>query len=231
MVSQVIAIIPARGGSKRIPGKNLIEFNGRPMISWTIKAALEIQTFSKVIVSTDDIEIAEISKQFGAEVPFFRDRYADDYSSVSLATAHALSQAYAHFEIQFDTVVQLMPNCPLRTSLDISMALEAFEKNGRRSQISCSSFGWANPWWSSSLDDSGTPTSIFDDTLRSRSQDLSPLFCPTGAIWISDAENLIRSHSFYSEAHRYEPMPFFRAIDIDDEDDYQLALRLAPRHG
>ncbi len=93
MVNRRIAIIPARGGSKRIPEKNIIDFAGKPMIAWSIEAALKSNLFDRVIVSTDDIKIADIAKQWGAEVPFLRKECADDYSTVSEATTSALTQA------------------------------------------------------------------------------------------------------------------------------------------
>ena len=80
MVNKNIAVIPARGGSKRIPKKNILELNGLPMIAFTIQAALKSKLFDKVVVSTDDQEIADVSKEYGAEIPFMRDKYADDHS-------------------------------------------------------------------------------------------------------------------------------------------------------
>ena len=121
-----IAIIPARGGSKRIPRKNVTPFLGKPMISWTIEAALKSGVFENVLVSTDDNEIAEISIESGAQVPFLRENYCDDISPISLATTSALEQAEAFYQTKFDKVVQLMPNCPLRTSEDIKNSLSVF---------------------------------------------------------------------------------------------------------
>ena len=118
-MSENIAIIPARGGSKRVPKKNILEFFGKPMIAWTIEAAIKSNTFTKVLVSTDCEEIAKISKNYGAEVPFLRKSYADDISPISLATHDALIQAEDFWSLKFDTVTQLMPNCPLRNDKDI----------------------------------------------------------------------------------------------------------------
>lgn len=87
MVKKSLAVISARGGSKRIPYKNIIDFFGKPLIAWSIEAALESQAFDKVIVSTDDVKIADIAKQYGADVPFIRENYVDDfftYQSCSL---------------------------------------------------------------------------------------------------------------------------------------------------
>lgn len=103
-----IAIIPARGGSKRILKKNIIDFNGKPMIAWTIEAALKSQLFSKVLVSTDCEETADIARAFGAEVPFLRRGYSDDITPVSEATLDALLQAEKFWNLDFDTVTQLI---------------------------------------------------------------------------------------------------------------------------
>ena len=90
---KMIAIIPARGGSTRVPYKNIMDFNGKPMIAYTIDAAKESGLFEHIIVSTDDEKIAEVAKNCGAEVPFLRTQYADHHSTVSLATLFALDQA------------------------------------------------------------------------------------------------------------------------------------------
>lgn len=89
---KIIAVIPARGGSKRIPKKNIVNLNGKPMIAWTIEAALKSKYIDEVLVSTDDEEIAEIGKDYGAKVPFLRNANADDHSPISLATVRALKQ-------------------------------------------------------------------------------------------------------------------------------------------
>ena len=110
-----IAIIPARGGSKRIPNKNITPFMGKPMIQWTIEAALKSEIFEDVLVSTDSPKIAEISKDSGAICPFLRDaKDADDMISVNVATTNALIKMEEESKKEYDNVVQLMPNCPIR---------------------------------------------------------------------------------------------------------------------
>src|SRR5258706_5229330 len=126
---KIIAIIPARGGSKRIPKKNVIDLAGKPMIAWTIEAAIKSKYISRVVVSTDDHEIAAISKSFGAEVPFLRDSAADDHSPVSLATIRTLTQLEELSVSQPDIIIQLMANCPLRDAKNIDEAIEFFISN------------------------------------------------------------------------------------------------------
>jgi N-acylneuraminate cytidylyltransferase len=221
--SQRIAIILARGGSKRLPRKNILDFGGKPMLAWSILAAIESEQFDKVLVSTDDEEIAGVGKLYGAEVPFLRNAAADDVSSSSLATCEALIQAESHWNIKFETVVQLMANCPLRGAKDIKKSILAFEASSAPSQISCFQFGWMNPWWAVQLDDDGKPTSLFPKELLSRSQDLPNLFCPSGAIWIAKRDALTQTKNFYMENHRFEPTSWIAAMDIDDVDDLLMA--------
>ncbi|MBY8965035.1 acylneuraminate cytidylyltransferase family protein [Algiphilus sp. NNCM1] len=227
-----IAIIPARGGSRRIPRKNVIPFRGRPMIGWTIAAALETELFSQVLVSTDDVEIAGIARAEGAAVPFLRNAKADDFSAISDATLHALGQAEAHWHTRFDTTVQLMANCPLRGSHEIAAAVSAFEKCAPRDfQISAFEFGWMKPWWAMRLQPDGQPDWLFPQALDARSQDLDPLYCPTGAIWIARTEALRSAGTFYGPGYVIEPINWEAAIDIDDSNDLRMAEALAMLSG
>ncbi len=223
---QRIAIIPARGGSKRIPRKNIIDFDGKPMIAWTIEAALNSQCFDRVLVSTDSDEIAEVSIASGASVPFLRQENADDAAPSSLATISALRQAEAHWQTSFDQVAQLMPNCPLRDAAHIRAAMDNFWMRDIDYQISCFRFGWMNPWWAVKLDGDMSPTRLFPEALSKRSQDLEHLYCPTGAIWIAGRDALLGAETFYGPDHSYLPMDWIGAIDIDDMDDYRMALAL-----
>jgi CMP-N-acetylneuraminic acid synthetase len=226
---QIIAIIPARGGSKRIPKKNIIDFDGKPMIAWTIEAALKSKYISNVIVSTDDLEIAEVSKVFGAEVPFLRESNADDHSPISLATIHTLTQIEKQQKKKPKIVVQLMANCPLRDQNDIDLAIENFLANKNNFQISCFKYGWINPWWAHKVDETGKAEPIFDEVGFKRSQDLPDLFCPTGAIWIARVPELIESQTFYGENYKFFPLSWLKAIDIDDYADLEMASILSKR--
>lgn len=221
-----IAIIPARGGSKRVPKKNILDFDGKPMIAWTIEAAINSSIFSKVLVSTDCEEIAEISKNFGAEVPFLRRSFSDDITPVSVATCDALKQAEEYWNEEFDCVIQLMANCPLRNSSDIANSMNAFIQNKRDFQISCFKFGWMNPWWAFKFNDSGEHELMFPDAQFQRSQDLDDLFCPTGSIWIANAKKLKDSKTFYGNNYKFEEINWISAVDIDDYDDLNFAKTL-----
>jgi CMP-N-acetylneuraminic acid synthetase len=221
-----VAVIPARGGSKRIRKKNILDFHGKPMLAWTVEAALESGLFDTVLVSTDDPEIAAAAVAAGAAVPFLRQDHADDHAPISMATLAALDQLERHQGVQYDVVVQLMANCPLRRATHIRAALDNFDASGAPSQISCFRFGWMNPWWAVKLDAAGVPSTMFADTHTARSQDLPPLFCPTGAIWVAQAHALRAAGSFYCPGHIMHPMPLAAAVDIDDHDDLHMALAM-----
>lgn len=222
----LIAVIPARGGSKRIPKKNIIEFGGKPLIAWTIEAALEAEVFDRVLVSTDDPEIAEIANSCGADTPFLRDKAADDISVVSDATIAALSQAGDHWREEYGTVVQLMANCPLRDAADIRDAVKAFDENQANFQISCFPYGWNNPWWAVKLADDGQPIRLFPEAYKKRSQDLETLYCPTGAIWLAKADKLVEAGTFYGPDVVFHPLSWLSAMDIDDYEDLNMARAL-----
>lgn len=218
-----IAIIPARGGSKRIPRKNIIDFEGKPMIAWTIEAAINSCKFSRVFVNTDDEEIAEISSTSGAEVPFLRTKHSDDYSPVSAATlSYALQLANSS---QISSVTQLMANCPLRSAKTIDILFEEFKAHpDGLSLISAMPYGMFNPWWAHEVGENQFVKPLFEEALNGqRSQDLPRLLCPTGSMWSSTFDNLKQSGTFYSKNYRLFDIGWKEGIDIDDYEDLEMA--------
>ena len=221
-----LAVIPARAGSKRIPNKNLKMLNGKPMIAYSIEAALKSNIFSLVVVSTDSSEIKDVAEEYGAEVPFIRSsELADDITPVSLATVDALQKVDPEGK-QYRFVAQLMANCPFRTSDDIRDSFRNFLDKGSDAQISVTGYGWLNPWWALKLDDDERLTPLFAEKQKERSQDLGDLFCPTGAVWWTKSESLIRERTFHVEGRTGWVIPWHRAVDIDEEDDWALAEAL-----
>ena len=218
-----VAIIPARGGSKRIEKKNIINFCGKPMIAWTIEAAKKSEIFERIVVSTDDHEIADVAQQYGASVPFFRKHYSDDLSPVSLVTIGTLSQLREEVGEEYEVAVQLMANCPLRNERNIINACDYFQSVNVSSQISCFKFGWMNPWWAATLSEDGRPNKLFPEASKTRSQDLPPLYCPTGAIWIAKVAGLMQHQTYHTPDHIFWPMPWKDAVDIDDKEDLRMA--------
>lgn len=223
-MSKPLAIIPARSGSKRLKNKNIIDLYGKPMIAWTIEAALGSGLFQDVLVSTDGQEIAAIAKKYGASVPFLRDKNdADDQTPVWTATINALRKMIEHNNVKYDIVAQLMPNCPCRTAEDIKRAFLSFTSARTDFQISVFKYGWMNPWWAMKVDKESRTVPLFPEALKRRSQDLDPLYCPTGAIWIAKTEALRAAGTFYGPGYRVHELPWESAVDIDEEDDLRMA--------
>jgi len=223
--SNIIAIIPARGGSKRIPRKNIRDFKGKPMIAWTIEAAKTSGLFKRVIVSTDDREIQSIAKQFGAEVPFLRQDHYDDITPVSIATLSALRQAEDYYDENYNVVAQLMPNCPLRNARIVEGMVESFLNTDSRSMLSHTRYGWLSPWWACRSENNSVKP-LFPEELKKRSQDLPELYCPTGAIWIAKSDILKQEESFHVQDKKMFVMDWKYAVDIDDMEDWEMAEML-----
>lgn len=227
-MSSRIAIIPARGGSKRLPRKNILEFYGKPLIEHSITAALKTGLFEHVVVSTEDEEIAAIARKCGAEVPFLRDAAFDDDCLISEATICAVKQSINHYKRDFKTVVQLMPNCPIRDADLISKMTADFEKKSYNFLISCSEYMFMNPRYAATVDADMKPTPLFPAAYTKGSQNFDKLLCPTGAIWIANVKELFKSNSFYGPDHRFYSIDWKYAIDIDEKKDLELAKAIYP---
>lgn len=224
LVANRIAIIPARGGSKRLPGKNVMDFYGKPMIAWTIEAALKTDLFDVVLVSTDSEQIADISQVYGAQVPFLRKEHTDDYSTVSEATLAALVQMEQHSGKGYETVAQLMANCPLRSAESIKSQVLQYERMREVSLLSGFKYGMFNPWWAHYRDDESKVRRLHrEGDNKTRSQDLPELICPSGATWITSGNLLKKNRSFYTPNYDFFELTWQEAVDIDDHDDLNLA--------
>lgn len=218
-----VAIIPARGGSRRIPRKNILDLYGKPIIAYTIEAALQSGIFDRVIVSTDDAEIVAVARRYAAEVPFMRSAtLADDCTPVSLVTLDALERLDPEGKL-YRFVAQLMPNCPLRTAQDVLDSFCQFTETNADAQISVTRYGWLNPWWAMRRNDQYQLKPIFKEQMSKRSQDLPEVFCPTGAIWWAKVDVLKRERTFHTTNRTGWEMPWQRAVDIDTADEWLLA--------
>lgn len=227
---KTIAIIPARGGSKRIPKKNIIDISGKPSIAWSIDAIVKSGIADRVLVSTDDMEIAAVSTHYGYEsgleyniCPFYRDDCCDDISTSSDATIHAIRQVKAKFDEDYDIVCQLMANCPNIQPETIKSAYDNFIHKDAAFQISCSEFVTGIPWWAIVVNKNGVGQPLFPFALKTRSQDLPVASCPTGSVWFAKVPSLIEERTFYGESHIFYPIPWEDAIDIDNYKDLKLA--------
>lgn len=227
-----IAIVPARGGSKRLPDKNIIDFFGKPLLVWSIEAGLESGLFDRVVVSTEDRKIAEIARRHGADVPFLREAFSDDHSTISDVAVHALRQIQTKLGETCEVTAVLQATCPLRTAEDVRSAVAAFEVADADFQMSCFRFHWTNPWWAFRRTAQGHANYLFPDMIGARSQDQPPLFALTGAICLAKTPALLASGTFYGPGQRLEPISWTSAVDIDDDEDLKFArAAYAVRHG
>jgi CMP-N-acetylneuraminic acid synthetase len=218
-----IAVIPARGGSLRLPGKNIRPLAGQPVIAYTIGAALNSELFARVIVTTDDERIADVAVRYGAEVPFLRDAsLADDHTPVSAATVDVLERLDP-FSSHFSVVAQLLPNCPLRDADDVRDSYQQFITTGARAQLSVAQYGWQPAWWAMKRTPDLRLVPLFPAEAVRRSQDLAPLFCPSGAIWWARADTLREARTFHQAGRTGWAIQLSHAIDIDTEEDWLLA--------
>lgn len=220
---KIIAVIPARGGSKRIPQKNIIDFMGKPIIAWTIEAAQKCNLFDRIIVSTDSPNIAKVAKFYKLDVPFLRNDKSDDMSTVTEASLVAIQQAEAYYNEKYEVVVQLMANAPLRDEKDIQVHVKNFFESKKSFQISSFKFGWMNPWWAFKINKYGSHEWMLKDGIGKRSQDLEELFSPTGAIWIAKVEALKSACTFYGPDYIFCELSWKHAVDIDNYEDLEFA--------
>ena len=224
-----LAVIPAREGSKRVLAKNIRPLLGKPLIEYTIEAALTSRIFDRVVVSTDSETIGALARAAGADVPFIREAdLADDTTHVSAVTLDALERLDPD-GTGFGHVAQLLPNCPLRTADDVRESYEHFLACGAAVQISVARYAWQNPWWAMRRAASGELVPLHPAEVTRRSQDLAKLVCPTGAVWWAQAALLRRERTFHVPGRVAWEMAWARAMDIDTEDDLELAELLLQR--
>ena len=215
---KTLAIIPARGGSKGLPGKNIRMLAGKPLIAWTIEAAMASPSIHHTIVSTDDYAIAEVSKAYGADVPFMRPAHLATDTATSIdVVLHALEQCpgYTH-------VALLQPTSPLRTSQHIEAAFQLMQN---RSADGCIAMTKAeeSPYWMFTKSGDGTIKKLIDLPTATRRQDLPTTFLPNGAIYIARTDNIAAKKSFVgADTVGYE-MDAASSVDIDTADDFAVA--------
>lgn len=220
---RILAVVPARGGSKGLPGKNLRHLGGRPLIAWSIEAGRRSRYVDRVIVSTDSNEIAEAAHAAGAAVPFTRPvELASDSAKSIDAILHAIDW-HERAGLLFDLVLVLQPTSPLRTSDDIDRAIELlFARQALATVSVCETEH--HPWWANTLPTDGSMAGFLrPEALNSNRQDLPPYYRLNGAIYLADIEFLKRSRSFYGPETFACVMPAERSVDIDNLLDFHLA--------
>ncbi|GID07529.1 pseudaminic acid cytidylyltransferase [Pseudomonas sp. 008] len=217
-----VAIITARGGSKRIPRKNIRSFRGRPMIAWSIEAALESGAFDTVMVSTDDTEIAEIARALGAEVPFLRSAAtADDHATTSQVLLEVLGQ-YREAGVHFDLACCLYPTAPFVRPRDLTDG--RVQLLGSRFNVIMPVAAFSYPVWRSlQRGDDGRIVMNFPENLNARSQDLPVAYHDAGQWYWFRTEAFVRDHVLMGPNTGSIVLPTMQVQDIDTEEDWALA--------
>ncbi|MBA3677867.1 MAG: acylneuraminate cytidylyltransferase family protein [Sphingosinicella sp.] len=222
-----LALIPARGGSKGIPRKNVRMLAGQPLIAWSIQAALASARIDAVVVSTEDEEIAEVARNAGAEVPFMRpvELSADDTPGIE-PTLHAIDMLPA-----YDAVLLLQPTSPLRTTADIDGILALAGETHAQAIVSvCEAED--HPAWMYRLGAGGNLHRLFPGENVDRRQDLPKVFSLNGAMYFGRTQWLRAQRSFLGEGTVGYPMSAEDSVDIDGPLDWSLAeILLAKRNG
>lgn len=218
---KMIAIIPARGGSKGLPGKNIKEMCGKPLIAYTIEAALAAKSIDHVILSTDDEEIAAVAKKYGAEVPFMRPaELASDTAMAVDNYIYTIGRLEEEWNTTIDSFVVLQPTSPLRISEDIDGAVQLF--NDRKADSVVTYVKEAHPvFWHKKIDENNKLEDLFEGTIANR-QDLPTTYYPNGAVYVFSTA-MIRQRKYYTDKSYAYIMPRERSVDIDFLDDFKYA--------
>lgn len=221
-----MALIPARSGSKGVPGKNIRPLLGKPLIGWTIEAAKRSVYLDRIIVSTDSEKIKKIAQKLGAEVPFRRPAaLARDDSSADDVVFHALEWLKREEKKQYDILILLQPTSPLRRSIHIDEALEKFMKDSWADALISVKEVRENPFWMKKIGKKGNLVNFLPSGRNTRRrQDLPVLFVPQGAFFIVKVKNFKKKSSFYAKGKTtYYLMKEKDSIDIDNLFDFTLA--------
>ena len=216
--ARVLGLIPARGGSKGLPGKNLLDACGRPLIGWSVKSALDSRTITRTVTTTDSPEIAAVAAQHGSDVPFMRPaELATDEAGMMETVFHALDQLPG-----FDYVMLLQPTSPLRTAEDIDTAFQLLRDSGASSCVSVTRTT-ENPFLTFTVEGAAGHMRQVVQPLKTivRRQDFPTTYKLNGAIYVAKVAWLREQSSFVADDTVAYVMPKHRSIDVDTERDFR----------
>lgn len=220
----VLGIILARGGSKGIPRKNVQPAGGKPLIAWTIEAGLRSGALARLIVSTDNDEIAAVSREWGAEVPFQRPAALaqDDTGSIE-TTIHAVEFMADRHDYRPEYVLLLQPTSPLRTAEDIKGAVRLARERQADGVVSVTA-AHSHPYWMKTIGEDG----VLRDFLKperpyTRRQDLPPVYFIDGALYLVRRDVLLERRTFYTDRTYAYVMPADKTLDVDSPWDLMVA--------
>lgn len=215
---RLLAVVPARGGSKGLPRKNLMLAGGKPLIAWTINAAIQSKYVDTIVLTSDDEEIIDAGIALGCDAVIKRPaELATDSASSIDVVLHALRKM-----TEYDYVILLQPTSPLRTSFDIDSAFELLMSSDVPCCLSVTEVE-QSPYWMYRLNQLGKMSSLLSENeIPARRQDLPPVFILNGAIYIAKVSWLLKAKSFFGADSIAYQMPKERSVDIDTMDDFNL---------
>ena len=219
-----LAHIPARGGSKRLPNKNILDLGGKPLIAWTIEAALQCAYIDRVIVSTDSHKIASISKRYGADIPFIRpSELASDEARGIDAIIYAINSLESVSD-SYDYIVQLQPTSPLRTSSHITNAIDFMIGNHADAVMSVCKTSH-NPLWCNTLPTNKDMSGFIPEKIKNKdSRELPSYYRLNGAIAICCKKRVLKEKTFFIKSNFFAfQMNEMESVDIDTEMDLKFA--------
>ena len=224
-----LAVIPARGESKRLPRKNIMDFHGRPMIAYTIEAARRSECFDRVVVSTEDAEIAKVARGFGAEIDERPARLATDEARVTDLCLELLDRERRRGR-KWNVMACLYATAPMRTAADIR-ATVALVDPGRCDFAMAVTRYPLPPHQALKLDADGTLSPMWPELIALRASEVPQLVVDNGSTYVVDVAAFERHQTFYGPTLRGYEMPRERSIDIDTREDYEHVLRSASGRG
>jgi CMP-N,N'-diacetyllegionaminic acid synthase len=225
---RILGIIPARGGSKGVPGKNIKLLNGKPLLQYTAEIALESKYLTSVILSSDDKQIITVAKSLGIQVPFLRpDELALDTTPTIDAIIHAL-QWYENHAVFFDAVCLLQVTSPFRTVEFLDKSIEKFITSGCDSLVSVQKVPHEyNPHWTFEVNLEGTlKIATGEDQIINRRQELPDAYHRDGSIYITKTEVLLQKHSLYGKSISFIETPPEFYVNIDTLGDWEKAEQM-----
>lgn len=220
----IIAIIPARGGSKGIPRKNIIDFCGQPLLAWSVRQAQSSKYISQVYVSTDDQEIARVTEQFGGKVIWRPDELSGDTAKSEDALKHAISEIQNNDQEKIDYVVFLQATSPLREMEDIDNAIEKIILTGADSLFSGADLKDFCIWRRNQ--DNSLESINYDYKNRGRRQDFGEQYVENGSIYIFRPEILFKFNNRLAEKIVISKMEFWKSFEVDEPDDLEFCKNI-----
>jgi len=220
-----LSIIPARGGSKRLPNKNILSFSGQPLICWSIESSITSKYIDTTVVTSDSNEVLKIAHAYDIQAI----KRSLELSTDTARTFDVILDALEYVKEDFDYIVLLQPTSPLRTSKHIDEAVELLINKKADAIISVGEMEHS-PLWSNTLDETNSMEDFFNESVFERSQDLPTYYRLNGAIYICDIKEMIKSRTYFLKNNIFAyKMSRESSIDIDDEIDFKFAELLVDK--